>query len=103
MGFQICLLTFRFTIYLSWSNTAAHLLCKRQLCPCLLLSWNYILRTPWDVQRDEIITMQSAAFLNAGILRIIRPAAHSWPGRDHADLRIRQTTSLRREIPANHD
>ena len=47
--------------------------------------------------------MQSAAFLNVGILCIIRPAAHSWRGRDHADLRIRQTTSLRREIPAHHD
>ena len=47
--------------------------------------------------------MQSAAFLNVGILCIIRPAAHSWRGIDHADLRIRQTTSLRREIPAHHD
>ena len=47
--------------------------------------------------------MQSAAFLNVGILCIIRPAAHSWLGRDHADLGIRQTTSLHRETPANHD
>lgn len=43
-----------------------------------------------------------SSFSERLILGIIRPAAHSWRGKDPADLRTRQTTSLHLEIPANH-
>lgn len=81
-----------------------------QLCILLHITFSCVAPFRSKIQSTTIREMYKDinyryAFSNLAerlLLCLIRPAARNWRGKDPADPRIPQTTSLRLEIPANH-